>query len=88
MRAPPLVRAQLGESLKAVAGKDFPEHWPGLLPAILQNLSSQVRPCWLMHCHSAYDNGHPCILSPRTMPSRCSYAAAFMRCPPPKDSGG
>ena len=43
MRAPPLVRAQLGESLKAVAGKDFPEHWPGLLPAILQNLSSQVR---------------------------------------------
>ena len=44
MRAPPLVRAQLGESLKAVAGRDFPEHWPGLLPAILQNLSSQVRP--------------------------------------------
>ena len=43
MRAPPLVRTQLGESLKAVAGKDFPEHWPGLLPAILQNLSSQVR---------------------------------------------
>ncbi|CAL5220954.1 g3058 [Coccomyxa viridis] len=41
MRAPPLVRTQLGESIKAIASKDFPEHWPGLLPAVLQNLSSQ-----------------------------------------------
>ncbi len=44
MRAPPLVRTQLGESVKAIASKDFPEHWPGLLPALLQNLSSQVSP--------------------------------------------
>lgn len=44
MRAPPLVRTQLGESIKAIASKDFPEHWPGLLPAVLQNLSSQVSP--------------------------------------------
>ena len=42
MRAPPLVRTQLGESIKAIASKDFPEHWPGLLPSVLQNLSSQV----------------------------------------------
>lgn len=44
MRAPPLVRTQLGESVKAIASKDFPEDWPGLLPALLQNLSSQVSP--------------------------------------------
>ena len=53
MRAPPLVRTQLGESIKAIASKDFPEHWPGLLPSVLQNLSSQVRP-W----------APPCSLSP------------------------
>ena len=48
MRAPPLVRTQLGESIKAIASKDFPEHWPGLLPAVLQNLSSQVSPHHLL----------------------------------------
>lgn len=42
MRAPPLVRTQLGESMKAIVSKDYPDRWLGLLPAVLQNLSSQV----------------------------------------------
>ena len=50
MRAPPLVRTQLGESMKAIAGRDYPEHWPGLLPALLQNLSLQVAASYLAAC--------------------------------------
>ena len=86
MRAPPLVRAQLGESLKAVAGKDFPEHWPGLLPAILQNLSSQVR-MWAHALSLSIQNPHPCI--PGLTPClHCAYVAAFMGRTPLEGNGG
>ena len=50
MHAPPLVRTQLGESMKAIASRDYPEHWPGLLPALLQNLSLQVATSYLAAC--------------------------------------
>ena len=50
MRAPPLVRTQLGESMKAIAGGDYPEHWPSLLPALLQHLSLQVAASYLAAC--------------------------------------
>ena len=42
VRAPQVVRTQLGECLKAIVHVDFPESWPGLLPIVLQNLGSQV----------------------------------------------
>ncbi len=42
VRAPQVVRTQLGECLKSIVHVDFPERWPGLLPIVLQNLSSQV----------------------------------------------
>ncbi|EIE23737.1 ARM repeat-containing protein [Coccomyxa subellipsoidea C-169] len=41
VRAPQVVRTQLGECLKAIVHVDFPESWPGLLPIVLQNLGSQ-----------------------------------------------
>ncbi|BDA47636.1 Importin-7 [Coccomyxa sp. Obi] len=41
VRAPQVVRTQLGECLKSIVHVDFPERWPGLLPIVLQNLSSQ-----------------------------------------------
>lgn len=44
VRAPQAVRAQLGECLKSIVHADFPEQWPGLLPIVLHNLSSQVLP--------------------------------------------
>jgi hypothetical protein len=44
VRAPQVVRTQLGECLKDIVHVDFPERWPGLLPIVLQNLGSQVRP--------------------------------------------
>ena len=44
VRAPQVVRTQLGECLKSIVQVDFPERWPGLLPIVLQNLSSQVCP--------------------------------------------
>ena len=44
VRAPGVVRMQLGECLKAIVGTDYPERWPGLLPALLANLASQARP--------------------------------------------
>ena len=43
VRAPGVVRAQLGECLKAIVNTDYPERWPGLLPALLANLASQAR---------------------------------------------
>ena len=43
VRAPGVVRTQLGECLKAIVNTDYPECWPGLLPALLHNLASQVR---------------------------------------------
>lgn len=43
VRAPPLVRAQLGECLKAVVYSDFPDRWPGILHAIQQQLATQAR---------------------------------------------
>ena len=44
VRAPPLVRAQLGECLKSIVYSDFPERWPGILQAVQQQLATQVRP--------------------------------------------
>lgn len=44
VRAPPAVRSQLGECAKYVLYRDYPETWPLLLPAVVQALSSQVRP--------------------------------------------
>lgn len=43
VRAPTLVRAQLGECLKAVVYSDFPDRWPGILHAIQQQLATQAR---------------------------------------------
>ena len=43
VRAPPLVRAQLGECLKTVVYSDFPDRWPGILHAIQQQLATQAR---------------------------------------------
>ena len=45
VRAPPLVRAQLGECLKSIVYSDFPERWPGILQAVQQQLATQARPC-------------------------------------------
>ncbi|CAM6037581.1 unnamed protein product [Sphagnum compactum] len=41
IQAPPIIRVQLGECLKTVIHADYPEHWPGLLPAIDGNLKAQ-----------------------------------------------
>ena len=43
VRAPPAVRAQLGESAKHVVHFEFPERWPALVPAICTLLATQVR---------------------------------------------
>ena len=43
VRAPPLVRAQLGECLKSIVYSDFPERWPGILQAVQQQLATQAR---------------------------------------------
>ncbi len=43
VRAPPLVRAQLGECLKSVVYADFPDAWPGILPAVTAQLATQAR---------------------------------------------
>ena len=43
VRAPPAVRAQLGESAKHVVHFEFPERWPALMPAVCSLLTSQVR---------------------------------------------
>ncbi len=51
VRAPQVVRTQLGECLKSIVHVDFPERWPGLLPIVLQNLSSQVCPLYLCTPH-------------------------------------
>lgn len=40
IRAPPLIQSQLGEVFKAVVYCDYPEKWPGLLPALQANLAS------------------------------------------------
>lgn len=39
--APPAIRLQLQECLKAVVKADYPEQWPALLPLIDSNLKSQ-----------------------------------------------
>jgi hypothetical protein len=39
-RAPPPVRAQLEDAVRAVAYVDFPDRWPGLLPALASALGS------------------------------------------------
>ncbi|KAK9839718.1 hypothetical protein WJX81_008385 [Elliptochloris bilobata] len=41
VRAPPLVRAQLGECLKSIVYSDFPERWPLILEAVQQQLATQ-----------------------------------------------
>uniref|UniRef100_A0A0E0P7G2 Importin N-terminal domain-containing protein n=1 Tax=Oryza rufipogon TaxID=4529 RepID=A0A0E0P7G2_ORYRU len=38
---PPLLRAQLGESIKTLILADYPEQWPSLLPWVTHNLESQ-----------------------------------------------
>ena len=46
MLVPPLVQAQLSESLKEIALCDFPDDWPNLLPELKRNLKThpeQVR---------------------------------------------
>ena len=43
-RSPPLIRSQLGECAKYVAYADFPERWPGLLPALCASLGSPEQP--------------------------------------------
>jgi hypothetical protein len=40
VHATPIVRTQLGLSLKAIAYSDFPQAWPGLLEAVLINLQA------------------------------------------------
>ena len=42
VRAPPAVRAQLGESAKHVVHFEFPEQWPALVPAVCTMLATQV----------------------------------------------
>lgn len=43
VRAPPAVRAQLGESAKHVVHFEFPDRWPALMPAVCALLTSQAR---------------------------------------------
>ncbi|XP_052142429.1 importin beta-like SAD2 [Oryza glaberrima] len=38
---PPLLRAQLGESIKTIIHSDYPEQWPGLLHWVTHNLESE-----------------------------------------------
>lgn len=40
LSAPPRVRAQLREALSLISGHDFPGRWQGLLPYLIQKLSS------------------------------------------------
>ena len=42
VRAPPAVRAQLGECAKYVVYSDYPDKWPNLLPSICAALATQV----------------------------------------------
>lgn len=44
VRAPSKIKSQLGECLKSIVYTDFPDKWPDLLPAVLQNLTSQEQP--------------------------------------------
>ena len=39
-----MIRSQLGECAKAIAYSDFPEQWPGLLPALCGSLGSPEQP--------------------------------------------
>ena len=41
--APPLVRAQLGECVRAMVYADYPERWPGLGEQVYAHLVSQAR---------------------------------------------
>uniref|UniRef100_A0ACD5Z4B3 Uncharacterized protein n=1 Tax=Avena sativa TaxID=4498 RepID=A0ACD5Z4B3_AVESA len=41
VQVPPLLRAQLGESIKTIIHADYPEHWPSLLHWVTHNLESQ-----------------------------------------------
>jgi len=40
IQSPPLLRSQLGETLRAIVDADYPERWPDLLSAVGQNVSS------------------------------------------------
>jgi hypothetical protein len=64
VRAPQVVRTQLGECLRTIVQTDFPDHWPGLLPIILQNLSFQV--CFQVHMTAlARLHAHVLVICPR-----------------------
>ncbi|XP_047082224.1 importin beta-like SAD2 [Lolium rigidum] len=41
VQVPPLLRAQLGESIKTIIHADYPEQWPSLLHWVTHNLESQ-----------------------------------------------
>uniref|UniRef100_A0A0E0G6J9 Importin N-terminal domain-containing protein n=1 Tax=Oryza nivara TaxID=4536 RepID=A0A0E0G6J9_ORYNI len=41
VQVPPLLRAQLGESIKTIIHSDYPEQWPGLLHWVTHNLESE-----------------------------------------------
>ncbi|KAF0929516.1 hypothetical protein E2562_021766 [Oryza meyeriana var. granulata] len=41
VQVPPLLRAQLGESIKTIIHSDYPEQWPSLLHWVTHNLESQ-----------------------------------------------
>ncbi|KAM0867041.1 hypothetical protein ACQ4PT_042251 [Festuca glaucescens] len=41
VQVPPLLRAQLGESIKTIIHADYPEQWPSLLHWVTHNLKSQ-----------------------------------------------
>jgi len=41
VQVPPLLRAQLGESIKTIIHSDYPEQWPSLLHWVTHNLELQ-----------------------------------------------
>jgi len=41
IRAPSRIKVQLAECLKSIVYSDYPEKWPDLLPAVMQNLQTQ-----------------------------------------------
>ena len=41
LNAPDKVRAQISEALTIISKHDFPQHWPGLLPSILEKFQTQ-----------------------------------------------
>ncbi|KAL5212551.1 hypothetical protein ABZP36_023398 [Zizania latifolia] len=41
VQVPPLLRAQLGESIKTIIHSDYPEQWPSLLHWVTHNLESE-----------------------------------------------